>query len=175
MDLQKLAFLGTYETEDATIMGVIMITDSDTKPIEFRVTSPIKPTNFQKILYGNVLDEHILVELIALPLLKAVSSDIDIILVNNPAFLGANKKQECRLINVFSDDTSAETSANKIVLDSITTNGHSTFISTSSEHIEELNSISSDLNKISSVRDLLEPFSRLKQACEQVYLKKTKE
>ena len=175
MDLQKLAFLGTYETEDATIMGVIMITDSDTKPIEFRVTSPIKPTNFQKILYGNVLDEHILVELIALPLLKAVSSDIDLILVNNPAFLGANKKQDCRLINVFSDDTSSETSVNKIVLESITTNGHSTFVSTSSEHIEELNSISSDLNKISSVRDLLEPFSRLKQACEQVYLKKTKE
>jgi len=175
MDFQKLAFLGTYETEDAKIMGVIMVTDSDTKPIEFRVTSPIKPTNFQKILYGNVLAEHILVELIAMPLLKAISNEVDLVLVDNPAFLGANTKQELRLINIFSDETNTDVSDNKIKLDSFNSNGHTTFVSTSPDFYAELKPISSALSKISSVRNLLEPFSRLKLASEQVYLKKTKE
>lgn len=175
MDFQKIAFLGTYETEDAKVMGVIMVTDSDTKPIEFRVTSPIKPTNFQKILYGNVLSEHILVELIAMPLLKAISNEVDLILVDNPAFLGANYKQDCMVINIFSDETGAEVSKNKVKLESFKSNGHSAFISTSPDHCNELDKVITQLNKISSVRNLLEPFNRLKLASEQVYLKKTKE
>ena len=52
MEVANLAFIETYTLEnDAGIMGAILITDPDTKPLEFRVTAPIKPTNFQKTLY----------------------------------------------------------------------------------------------------------------------------
>ncbi|MGA8263260.1 MAG: hypothetical protein WB779_02345, partial [Ignavibacteriaceae bacterium] len=97
MELSNLAFLESYTLKDKEgIMGAILVTDSDTKPVEFRVTAPITPTNFQRTLYGNVLMEHILVELISAPLLNAVSLDLDIIIVRNPLFLGANDRQGVR-------------------------------------------------------------------------------
>jgi len=56
MDLMRIAFLETYTFEEHPgdrqgnpgIMGAIIVTDPDTKPLEFRVTAPIKPTNFQE-------------------------------------------------------------------------------------------------------------------------------
>ncbi|MGE5410933.1 MAG: hypothetical protein ACM3MI_08235, partial [Clostridiales bacterium] len=101
MDLVRIAFLETYSFDDKSgIMGAILVTDPDTKPLEFRVTAPIKPTSFQKTLYGNVLHEHILVELIALPLLGAIKDDIDLILVRDPLFLGINNKQGVRAVRL---------------------------------------------------------------------------
>ena len=89
MELGKIGFLETYTLDDdAGVMGAILVTDAETKPLEFRVTAPIKPTNFQKTLYGDVLLEHILTELISIPLLNAISEEIDIILVRDPLFLG---------------------------------------------------------------------------------------
>ncbi len=175
MEIKKLAFLETLVNDDSTIMGAIMVTDSDTKPIEFRVTSPVNPTSFQKILYGEVLNEHILVELIALPLLNAINEELDIILVNNPLFLGTNSKQDIRVVRAFSENQAEAGSNDKIELKSSNGKTGSTFLSTSKNLVDELPGISEALGGLADYRDLLEPFERLKAACEQVHLKKTKE
>jgi hypothetical protein len=101
MEIKKIAFLDVYPIDDSVIMGAVMVTDADTKPLEFRVTSPVKPTNFQKILYGNVLKEHILVELLAVPLINALNEELDLIVVNDGLFLGVNNKQDIRVVRVF--------------------------------------------------------------------------
>src|SRR5574338_1279256 len=99
MELAKIAFLETYTlSENGGIMGAILVTDAETKPLEFRVTAPIKTTNFQKTLYGDVLLEHILVELISVPLINALNGEIDIILVKDNLFLGANNKKGVRVV-----------------------------------------------------------------------------
>jgi len=42
MEVQKIAFLETFNLEDnAGIMGAIMVTDADTKPLEFRVNQQV--------------------------------------------------------------------------------------------------------------------------------------
>lgn len=88
MEIAKIAFLETYTlSENGGVMGAILVTDAETKPLEFRVTAPIRPTSFQKTLYGDVLLEHILVELISVPLLNAVNEQIDLIVVKDPLFL----------------------------------------------------------------------------------------
>lgn len=174
MEIKKLAFLGTYNSDDS-IMGVIMVTDSETKPVEFRVTSSIKPTNFQKILYGNVLKEHILVELVALPLLNALSEQPDIILVNDPFFLGANSKVDTRVVRVLSKNQQNGNKAAKLELKSLNSKNETIYIESPEEFEDELPGISEAINKISLYRDIMEPFERLSLACEQVHLKKTKE
>ena len=174
MDIKKIAFLGIYNTEDS-IMGVIMVTDSETKPVEFRVTSPIKPTNFQKILYGNVLKEHILVELVAIPLLNALSEQPDIILVNDPNFLGANAKLDARVVRILTKAQQNGAKSAKVELKSYNAKNDSLFLEAPEELEDELPGISEAVNKIGEYRDLLEPFERLTLACEQVQLKKTKE
>jgi len=175
MEIKKIAFLDVYSYEDSAVMGVIMATDSDTKPIEFRITSPIKPTNFQKILYGNVLKEHILVELLALPLIKALNENIDIILVNNPLFLGINSKQEIQTVRIFSGNQSNGEKGSALQLKPANGTPNALYIDTSKEVENELGGIVESLGKIAKIRDLVEPFERLQLACEQVSVKRSKE
>ncbi len=177
MALSKFAFLETYTLDkNEGIMGAILVTDTDTKPLEFRVTAPIKPTNFQKTLYGNVLMEHILVELISVPLLGAITQEIDLVLVRDSLFLGANNKQGVRIIRVFDDkDALSRDNASKKDIKASPENDSKVFIETSKKFEAELSEIAENINPISENRNLLEPFERLKTACEQVHLQKTGE
>jgi hypothetical protein len=173
MDLHKIAFLETYTLEgDAGIMGAILVTDADTKPIEFRVTAPIKPTNFQKTLYGNVLHEHILTELVSIPLLNAINEDLDLILVRDPLFLGVNEKQGVRVVRLSNEEDHKGSKSSELA----SSNGSAKlFVETSKKFETELSDIKSSLSSISEHRNLIEPFDRLKVACEQVHLQKTGE
>ena len=174
MELRKIAFLETFTLEgEAGIMGAILVTDADTKPLEFRVTAPIKPTNFQKTLYGDVLLEHILTELVSVPLLSAINEEIDLILVRDALFLGVNDKQGIRVVHVMSEqDGNFKTS--KSIQELASSNGSpKTFVETSKKFESELAEIKSKLSVLSEHRNLVEPFDRLKVACEQVHLQKT--
>lgn len=176
MDLGKIAFLETLALEDDSgIMGAILVTDAETKPLEFRVTAPIKTTNFQKTLYGDVLLEHILVELISLPLINAISEEIDLILVKDPLFLGVNNKQGVRVVRVNNSDQKADSKKNNQDVHFIGTNGSTLYIETSKKYESELAEIKEQINSLAETRNLLEPFDRLKAACEQVHLQKTSE
>jgi len=175
MEIKKIVFLNVYQYEDSAVMGIIMATDSDAKPIEFKITSPIKPTNFQKILYGNVLKEYILVKLLALPLIKALNENIDIILVNNPLFLGINSKQEIQMVRIFSGNQSNGEKGSSLQLKPANGTPNALYIDTSKEIENELGSIVVSLGKIAKIRDLVEPFERLQLACEQVSVKRSKE
>ncbi len=177
MEISKIAFLETYTLDgNEGIMGAILVTDADTKPVEFRVTAPIKPTNFQKTLYGDVLMEHILVELVAVPLLGAVSQEIDLILVRDPLFLGSNNKQGVRVVRIFnSAESPAKEGAKAEELKPPAGENLKLKIETLKKMEMELPEIRDKLNPVSENRNLLEPFERLKTACEQVHLQKTGE
>jgi hypothetical protein len=175
MELQKIAFLETFAmAENGGIMGGILVTDADTKPIEFRVTAPIKPTSFQKTLYGDVLHEHILVELISVPLLSAINEQVDVILVKDPFFLGANNKQGIRVVRIFHEGEAQSRKSSKPIELPFSANGNGkTLLETSKKFEGELPVISEELNKLLEGRNLLEPFERLKLACEQVNQQKS--
>ncbi len=176
MDLVRIAFLETYTFDDNSgVMGAILVTDPDTKPLEFRVTAPIKPTNFQKTLYGDVLLEHILVELIALPLLGAIKDDLDLILLRDPLFLGINNKQGVRAVRLYKDNEGSA-KGKKSGEDNVKLPGDTgIFIDTVKKFSSELPEIAEKLGQISALRNLIEPFDRLKTACEQVHLQKIDE
>ncbi|MCX6151725.1 MAG: hypothetical protein NTX22_14475 [Ignavibacteriales bacterium] len=176
MDLVRIAFLETYTFDDnAGVMGAILVTDPDTKPLEFRVTAPIKPTNFQKTLYGDVLLEHILVELIALPLLGAIKDDLDLILVRDPLFLGINNKQGVRAIKLFKEKEDHTPSKKSSEEQNKLSGDYGIYVETAKKFASELPEIVERLSQISITRNLIEPFDRLKTACEQVHLQKVDE
>jgi len=175
MEIAKLAFLETFALEEnAGIMGAILVTDSDTKPLEFRVTAPIKPTSFQKTLYGDVLLEHILVELISVPLLNAINEQADLIIAKDPFFLGANNKQGIRVVRVYNEEDGQSRASSKPEALAFSSNGSGkTLIETSKKFEAELAAIKDQINKLAENRNLLEPFERLKLACEQVHQQKS--
>lgn len=177
MELTTVAFLETYSLENNSgIMGAILVTDTDTKPVEFRVTAPIKPTNFQKTLYGDVLLEHILVELVGVPLLEAIKEEVDLIMVRDPLFLGLNNKQGVRVVRVYKEEEGpSRAGTTSEALSAFGNNGSKVLVETAKRFETELPEIMDKLNTISESRYLTEPFERLKVACEQVQTQKTKE
>lgn len=175
MEVGKIAFLETYSLEDSGgVMGAILVTDAETKPLEFRVTAPIKPTTFQKTLYGDVLLEHILVELISVPLLNAINEQIDLILVKDPLFLGANTKQAIRVLRITNDEKAKSRTGTKVE-EIKQAGGEKLFIETSKKFESELQGIRESLERIAEHRNLIEPFERLRIACEQVQSQRTNE
>ena len=73
---ESIAFLDVMTFEEGkAFRGGIFVTDINTYPLEFRVTSPIRPTLLQKMLYGSTLESYIYTELVAVPLLRSIKSD----------------------------------------------------------------------------------------------------
>ena len=103
MNDKKVAFLIKAQFEDESIRGAVLVTDVNTTPLEFRVTSAIKPDDLQKTLYGEILDEYICIELLALPLLNALKEKPDILVVQNRLFLDVNSKAEIPPIVLLSE------------------------------------------------------------------------
>ena len=72
----KVAFLGYLQFDNgASYRGAILVTDDCGKPLEFRCTAPVKPTAVQRTLYGSTLTPHLLVALIAKPLMDALNEE----------------------------------------------------------------------------------------------------
>ena len=73
--------------EGAAIRGGCMVTDAMTRPMEFWVSGVIRPSNIQKILYGDTLHVYICNDLVGVPLLTSLESSPELILVRDAEFL----------------------------------------------------------------------------------------
>jgi hypothetical protein len=50
-----LAFISSLNfNNDNILRGAMLVTDEHTKPLEFRVTALIQPTELQRTLYGDI-------------------------------------------------------------------------------------------------------------------------
>ena len=76
----RLAFMDVILFSDGAIWGGILTTDMETRPYEFRITSAIKPTQLQQMLYGTSLKDYVYGELICAPLIKATKEKISFVL-----------------------------------------------------------------------------------------------
>ena len=165
--------MGVSFDDNSTFRGAILITDSQTKPLEFRVTAPIRPTSFQKTLYGEILGEEILVELITLPLVRTIKEKPEVILVRDPLFLSANLKQDIRIVRIYKEDEIGFGKNNESVsINSLSGKYEPILLETSKEVDDELPEIRKILSDVFAKYNLIEPFERVKLACEQVHAQK---
>jgi hypothetical protein len=171
MELLTIGFLGIHRFEDgAAIRGGMLVTDTTMKPVEFRVTAPVRPEKFQKILYGDILDEHISVELIGLPILNALQQKPNLILVRDQLFLGMNAKQEIPAVLALKEDEPLfKKGASTQTLNSPDSSHPPVKIYVSDQFESQLEEIAQQLQPIFQCRNLMEPFDRLEKACADVH------
>src|SRR6266700_637974 len=97
----KVAFLGYLELDNgASYRGAILVTDDWGKPLEFRCTAPVKPTAVQRTLYGSTLMPHVLVALIAKPLIDALIEEPVAVLVSESMFLDLRHNVDVPVVRV---------------------------------------------------------------------------
>lgn len=167
----RLGFLGIEVFDNgSSIRGAILITDVDTKPYEFRITSPVRASFYQRALYGSTLEDYMLIELLSIPLIKALREDVDLIIVSLPALLRIRPKISIPVAYVRSDDKSlSEDSSEESERKRLLT------ITTHYEFPEENPVAQSILIPIMQKRDLLEPFERIKIALAEAHKQKVGE
>ncbi|MBU7582819.1 MAG: hypothetical protein KAF91_07890 [Nostoc sp. TH1S01] len=168
MDNFKIAFLAKYQFDNDAIRGAVLVTDKDTKPLEFRVTEPVRPTKVQRTLYGEILYDYILVELIAVPLLAALKEKPKFVLVDDEIFMDANNKQEIPIIRILKQEN-VSYAKDKSILEEIKSSKFPTIRISCSKKIEtKLADVKTSLEEIYTSRNLLEPFQRIQDTCTQI-------
>ena len=153
----RVAFVDVFVFEDGSVRGGALVTDTLSRPFEFRVTSPVKPTQLQKILYGRSLVEYMYGELIGLPLLKQLKETVSLAICKNPYLLVARPDISFPMIAI--KKTEQEPGEN--IIDTSIIQTHKNF---ESEHgqAEVL------LNMLASQFDIFEPFERVRVAVSEV-------
>jgi hypothetical protein len=153
----RLAFIDVMLFPDGSIRGGILTTDIETKPYEFRVTSPIKPTQTQQILYGSSLKDYVYGELICIPLIKATKEKLSMVLAKDNYLMAMRPLVSVPVILMHQSTAQ--------VGDGIkpgTLSAHRNFQN-------ELTYAYTILDPISKKHDLLEPFERLRLALSEIH------
>jgi hypothetical protein len=83
----RIAFLDLCPLDRDTFRAAAVVTDRTTAPVEFRYTSPVRPTKLQRTLWGGRLGSHLAVEVLARPLLDALDPPPGLIVVRQRVLL----------------------------------------------------------------------------------------
>jgi len=173
----NLMFLAAQRFENGeAFRGAFLITDSDTTPLEFRCTSPVRPSNLQKTLYGRILEQHILINLIGLPLIRSSKNKFNLILVRDPLFLELRPQIDIPLLRIFKDtEDDSVTGEKPLLIASDSGKFEPVLMAAHHEFVDEREIMRASLSDIFQRRSLLEPFERISIALNQVHDQKVGE
>ncbi len=102
---EVLPLLGFFVVEDTEggsgFIAALMVTDHRGYPLEFKATTPVKPTLVQRTLYGGQLDHYVAVELCGKTLVQQSSRKPRTILVPDILFLDIAEQAAVDMVAVW--------------------------------------------------------------------------
>ncbi len=161
LDKNRIAFIDISIFDDGSIRGGVLITDTFSRPYEFRVTSPINPTPLQKILYGKTLFDYVYGELITIPLLKQVKEQVSLALSRDEHILVARPGLHFPLITLKTVAQGRETDS----IEGFT-------VLTNKNYQGEKAQAEVILNELTNNMNIFEPFERVRLAVSEVHRQK---
>lgn len=162
-----IAFLSFREFDDGeAYRGAILITDEWSKPLEFRCTAPVRPTQLQRTLYGKSLLPHILTELIGAPLISSSREKPQIILITDEAYFDVRHKTSSLVIRV----TKTNNSKSKgLLLQSASGKFDQLEVQAHVKFAADLDATGDRLRDLFAQWDLAEPFLRMGEGLQYVH------
>ena len=150
-----LCYLICPQDAAKAFLGALMITDFRVRPFHYSYVSPVRPTTFQKILFGPTLNSHVKIDVIAEKLLKNIPRVPDVLFVDDMEIL-AVKQIIKKPTACLKKSTSQDAEPNRLsILD---------YKADSDEDQEIIGQIIAHLENLI---DLVEPFSRMRQALKE--------
>jgi hypothetical protein len=167
MDEFRLAFAtAVIEANPVKFFGGILVVDPSSDPLEFRCTSPVQPLPIQQILWGQRLKRYILTELLLIPLVNALESRPDLVLTQDPDFLGAREGMSVPLLCVSesSVETPAHDDEHAIVFSDPLNPSRWICLNSANGYVEDLDSGRRLVETFARACFPLEPFRRVEEA-----------
>ena len=164
-----IGFLSVESTSDnAGLIGAILVTDERGYPLEFRCTTPVRPTSIQKTLYGALLKPYVSVELCGKRLLAEVQRKPALVVTPSQDLLPLSSEQ-VPIVTVLRAGEVIETESSARHLDrerleSSSGSFQPVVIMSRQDQQIEIGSVKTTLNELFRNFDLLEPFDRIKTA-----------
>jgi hypothetical protein len=170
-----IGFLGYREFDDGeAYRGAILVTDEWSKPLEFRCTAPVRPTQLQRTLYGKSLLPHVLTELIATPLISSVREKPQLILIADDAYFDVRHKISAPVIRVARSSGAKakqedQSKTKSLLLQSASGKFAQVEIEAHWKFGGDLDSCGDRLRDLFGRWDLTEPFQRLSEGLQYVH------
>ncbi len=102
----KIGYLIIDEIGDNNeLAGSILVVDCNGYPKEIKCTETVKTSTIQRIAYGIMLRAGVMIDQIALPLIKELEEEPDIVLVNDKKLLNIQKKTNLKIALLQDDNT----------------------------------------------------------------------
>jgi hypothetical protein len=161
----RLAFIDISVFADGSIRGGVLVTDIVTRPYEFRVTTPVKPTAMQRVLYGNTLADYVYGELIGVPLIKAIKEKLSLVVCRNEKLLIMRPNLDIPVVVITKTAQDIRSEKPEEVFSTLSFKAHSSY-SGEEEWARAL------LTKLIEKQDAFEPFDRLRTAMDEVHKQK---
>lgn len=172
---KQLLFLSSQKFEAGKVIrGAFLLTDMDAKPLEFRCTNPIRPSSLQNILYGKMLQRHIMVELIGLPLINSLKQPPSVVLVQDEDLLWLRPKIGTPIVRLTKkSDISTDQSVGRTAMLSSTSGKFGSVSLVQHEwHAGDIGSVTPILTDAFNRFDLMEVFQRVVAALDEVHQQK---
>jgi hypothetical protein len=141
-------------------LGGYLVTNSWGRPLEFRVSSAVQPNRVQQILYGASLPAYLYGELIGKTLVEKTATSAAIIFTDRQAVMELRNSVAAPIVWLAAGETAPEQSG--IVVNPATAIRPA--LVTSPHFATDVPGIESILEQIGAGFDLLEPFSRVREA-----------
>ncbi len=162
--------IGFYTVEQSEFTGWtggLLVLNGGGRPLEFQCTLPIRPTRAHEILFGSALRDYLIGEAIGPLLLSRCRNSPAILCCDQPEALPLDTHGSCPLALVCE---AAETDEGPISddmlpgFDRIELAGST--IRVAAERTEQVRRL---IGQLSSLPDLIEPFSRIREAIQEAH------
>ena len=164
-----IGFLTVEPTYDQIgLIGAVLVLDDKGYPLEFRCTTPVRPTTIQRTLYGSLLKPYVGVELCGKRLLAEMQRKPALIVTSSLDLL-ALSEGETPVVAVLpvGEIIETESLAKDVArerLESASGRFQPVILMTRQDQQQEVNKVKIILNDMFRNFDLVEPFERIKTA-----------
>src|SRR6266568_225118 len=155
----QLGFL-TVLHEASGYLGGYLVTNVWGRPVEFRLSTAVQPNRVQQILYGQTLSGYLHGELIGKTLVEKTAAPAALIFTDRQAVLDLRNTLELPIVWVASGDSISDDAG--VIVRAAGENRPA--LVSSAKHPNDLPRINSVLEHLDSNLDLIEPFSRIREA-----------
>jgi hypothetical protein len=153
----KIGFLTVVEHADHGFFGGYLVLNAAGRPLEFHCTAPVRPNRAQEILFGPTLAEYLEGDLIAATLLGRAKTPPLSVCTDRLAVLSIRPTVNYPVLLCLADG--AETPADLVML--------SLGANRAAANLEDRRIVAAKYAAILTGLDLLEPFSRIREALEE--------
>lgn len=155
-----VGFLTILE-EESGILGGYLVTNHWGRPLEFRLSSAVRPNKMQQILYGDTLLRYICGDLIGKTLVEKANVPVQLIVTDREAVLALRLSVNLPVIWVASADAPIE-SALRVVRPA--EHGRGPILCHPNHIVNDRDSARDRLAQVDSAVDVAEPFERIRAA-----------